>query len=67
MWRRRDSSIFSGYWWTLTRQRFNTIQTVQVPDAAKIRKTKRVIGFQAEVSAEKAIDDLVNDYVKYKK
>lgn len=66
-WRRRDSSIFSGYWWTLTRQRFDTVQTVQVPDIAEMRKTEKAIGFKAEVSAQTAVDNLVSDYLKYRK
>lgn len=65
-WRRRDASIFSGYWYTLTKDRFNTIQTVQLVNQKEIQRTEKAIGFVATVSLEETIAGLVNDMAKYK-
>lgn len=65
-WMSRDSSVYSGYWWTLTPQRFDTIQTVQLPVPEEIAKTRKAIGFTATVSSEDALSFEAIDFEKHK-
>lgn len=66
-WKKKDDSLFSGRWWSLTSGRFDTIQLAQLPDEARIQETKDVLGFEAARTIEDTIQTTVDDFIQIEK
>ncbi len=66
-WRKRDDSLFSGRWWSLTPMRFATLQLAQLPDLARIEETRAKLDFTAAFTLEDTVLSTVNDYVSIDK
>lgn len=63
-WQKRDDSLFSGRWWSLTPSRFNTLQLCQIPDKERMQETKDLLGFEAARTCEDSILTTVDDYIR---
>lgn len=66
-WKSKTGSIYSGFWWTMTPERFNTIQTAQLPSEKEIARTKRVLGFDPVYGIEDTVQSLIADHDRFKK
>lgn len=63
-WKKRDDSLFSGRWWSLTPVRFTTLQLCQIPDAKRMQETKDLLDFEPARTTRDTIQSTVEDYVR---
>lgn len=63
-WKKRDDSLFSGRWWSLTPERFTTLQLVQIPDKKRMLESKSLLNFEASFTIEDTIQSTVKDYLR---
>lgn len=66
-WKSKTGSIHSGIWWSMTPERFNTIQTAQIPNEKEIARTRRVLGFDPVYGIEETVQSLLLDHDRFRK
>lgn len=66
-WQKKDDSLFSGRWWSLTSVRFTTLQLCQIPDKKRLQESKDLLDFEASFTLEDTIQSTVKDYLRIDK